>query len=180
MTQQTNLVPLDDSGPRIRLLYCSVCRSIEELPPFEGRPENDVLLEISAARHESNGVRHTGHLFDVAVKLWSDERVRRQIIDQIKGGSKGLSEFDAGFYDTKSNFAEDALSCYSLHLRPQGSCPDWRSERKRLVPDTKAERKEMGMPTVREVGGPKVFLCDFCPVKSFYMMKNNEQKGLYK
>lgn len=180
MTQPTNLVPLDDSGPQIRLLYCSVCKTIEELPPFEGRPENDVLLEISVQRHETNGLRHTGHLFNVALKLWSSPRVREQIIKQIKGGSEGLNEFDPTYYASKSTFGEDALKCYSLHLRPKGACPDWRDERKRLVPDTRAERRDLGMPTLKETGGPKVYLCDFCPVKSFYMTKNNEQKGLYK
>lgn len=179
MTQPT-LVQMDESGPRIRLLYCSVCKSLEELPPFEGRPENDVLLQLSAERHETNGVRHTGHLFDVALKLWSSERVRKEIIKQIKGGSKGLDEIDPTYYDSKSTFAEDALKCFALHLRPKGSCPDWRSERKRLVPDTREDRNDLGLAPVKADTGPKVFLCDFCPVKSFYIQKQHDAKGLSK
>lgn len=180
MTQSTQLVPLDDSGPRIRLLYCSVCKSVEELPPFEGRPENDVLLELSVSRHETNGVRHTGHLFDIALKLWSSERVRKEIIKQIKGGSKGLDELDPTYYESKSTFSEDAMKCFGLHLRPKGACPDWRSERKRLVPDTREERKDLGLSPVKSGTGPKVYLCQFCPVAVYYSTKEREQKGLYK
>jgi hypothetical protein len=46
-----------------------------------------------------------------------------------------------------------------------------------LKPDTAKERKEAGMD--KESKGPKIYLCDFCPVKSFNMKKHNEQKGMY-
>lgn len=168
---------LDGSGPQIRLLYCFVCKSIEELPDFEGNSDDDVLLQITVERHMSSGIPHTGHLFRVAAHLWAVESIRQQIIKQIRVGSGGLSEIDAAYYDSKSTFSEDALRCYSSHLRPRESCPDYGDEKKRLVPKTKAERKELGMPTLKETGGPKVYLCQFCPIHSVVMTKRHDKRG---
>jgi len=168
---------LDDSGPQIRILYCFSCKSIEEIPDYEGRPEDDVFLQLSTERHASSGIPHTGHLFKVAVKLWSVESIRKQIIKQIHVGSGGLSELDPEYYNSKSTFSEDALRCYATHLRPRESCPDYGNEKKRLVPNTNADRKELGMPTVAETGGPKVYLCQFCPIHSVIVSKKRALRG---
>jgi hypothetical protein len=61
------------------------------------------------------------------------------------------------------------MICYSQHLRPKGACPDFNAESKRLMPDTKAERKEAGLDPKR--GLPIIHLCSFCPVRSFYDSK---------
>ncbi len=170
---------LDDSGPVIRLLFCFNCTSIEELPNFEGRPENDTLLTITLEKHHSAGVPHTGHLFTVPLRLWTSEASRNEIIKQIKVGSGGISELDPDFYETKSQFGEDAMACFAAHQRPKGQCPDYKSDKKVLQPKTNEARKELGMPLLKDVGGPKMFLCDFCPVKSFNMQKAREAAGAY-
>jgi hypothetical protein len=112
-------------------------------------------------------------------KYWAVPKIQEEIIKQIRGGSEGLDVFQTKFYETKNQFAEDAMSCYSDHLRPKGQCPDYKSDKKLLKPDTDADRKEAGLEKAGKTG-PKVYLCDFCPVKSFNMQKSNAEKGLYK
>jgi len=41
--------PTDEA--QIRLLVCRDCKSIEELPDYEGRPSDDLLLNISVEKH---------------------------------------------------------------------------------------------------------------------------------
>ena len=167
----SNLItPLSDAksfdGPVIRLLHCLVCDTMEELPPFEGRPENDHLLAISVERHQfPSGEPHKGNLFVLPVKTWMDKANREEIIRQIKGGgSKGLAEFDASYYDTRSTFMEDAMTCWKEHLSKE-ECDEYESSGKRLVSNsTKAERKDLGLPDISSVPGPKIYLCHFCPV----------------
>ena len=168
-------------GPVFRLLFCLVCRTLEELPPFEGRVENDVLLNIAVEKHQfPSGEPHKGKLFILPVQTWLDKEQREEIIRQIKGGgSEGLNQIDETFYDTKSTFSEDALVCFSKHLRPQNGCPDYESSSKRLLPtSTKQERKEAGLPDVTEGPGPRVYLCHFCPVHSTVMNKKNLLRGI--
>jgi hypothetical protein len=107
------------------------------------------------------------------------EKMRPQVIEQIQGGgSSGLDAFGTQFYATKMQFAEDAMACYGQHNRPKGQCPDYKSEKKVLKPGTAKDRADAGLSSTPT--GPKIYLCDFCPVKSFNMTKHHESKGLYK
>lgn len=170
-----------DNGPKIRLLYCYNCKSIEELPDFEGRPEDDTLLEILVEKHQSAGIPHNGFLSKIGVKIWSVESYRKEIIKNLRdrvGG--GLADLDPDYYTTKATFYEDAMKCYSEHRRPKESCPDWRASNKRLIPKSTAElRKEIGLESAAKSAGTNVFLCDFCPVKTFYVTKQRDAAGLY-
>ena len=172
--------PLPTSGEKIRLLHCEDCKTIDELPDFDGPPEFDDVLEALLRRHETpSGLRHVGKLFDVDVLVWQNEEARRGIIKQIKGGgSAGLAEFDATFYDTRNTFFDDAMKCYAQHLRPKGACPDWMSDSKILLPDTKAERKAEGLAAPSKTPGHKVRLCDFCVVQRFMAKKAQDAMGL--
>lgn len=172
--------PLPTSGEKIRLLHCEECRSLEELPDFDGPPEHDQVLEAAIRKHETpSGQRHIGKLFDVDVLVWSNEEARRAIIKQIKGGgSAGLAEFDATFYDTRNTFFDDAMKCYNQHLRPKGACPDWMSDSKILLPDTKAERKAEGLVAPSKAPGPKVKLCRFCPASRYMAKKAQDAAGI--
>ena len=172
---------IKDSGPQLRIFYCWNCKSFEELPDYQGRPEDDTLLALLVERHQSAGVAHACTPFRVGVRLWSVERIRNAIIKQIREQTNGgLDELDPTYYATRSMFYEDAMQCYVKHLRPQDSCPEWMDEKKRLVPNTAAERKDIGLapPTVSQA--TKVYLCDFCPVKSVVMTKQRAAAGLYK
>ena len=93
----------------------------------------------------------------------------------LKGGSSGLDVFGTDFYNVKDNFSADAMSCYALHNRPQGQCPDYKSERKVLTPATEKDRKEAGL----KKSNVKIHLCDFCPVKMYNQKRAYQSKGLY-
>lgn len=170
-------VQVVDNGPKIRLLYCYNCKTIEELPDFEGNPDDDHLLELLVEKHQSAGVPHTGFLSKIGVKLWSQEKFRKEIIKNLRtrvGG--GLADLDPDYYTTKATFYDDAMKCYSEHLRPAGRCMDWRASNKKLVPKTAADRKELGL-------SPKtaahIFLCDFCPVKTYMVTQARKEAGMY-
>lgn len=168
-----------EGGPEIRLLHCKVCDSIEELPLFDGLPENDHLLQILVDRHVfPSGEPHIGRLFRLPLMSWESQEARKEIIKQIKGGgSAGIDEFDPEFYATRNTFQEDALKCYSAHLRPTDGCPDYNSPSKRLLPNTKADRKEVGLVDPAKAPGPKTYLCQFCPVHSVVQSKINDLRG---
>ena len=152
--------------PEFRLLYCFVCNTMEELPPFDGPPEQDALLQISCEVHTfPSGDPHKGRLFNLPVRAWATPDARKEIIDQIKGGgSRGLAEVDETFYDSRSTFMEDAMKCYQAHRKPADGCPDWKHSSKLLVPNTVKERRKEGMEKYENSAGAKTYLCQFCPV----------------
>lgn len=168
-----------NTGPVLRLLNCFVCSSIEELPPYNGPAEQDHLLQIACERHRfPSGEEHKGLLFVVPVKVWMNEEARKDVIRQLKGGgSKGLAEIDDDFYVTKSQFGEDALTCWKKHNKPQDSCDDYQHDSKQLLPDTLKERKELGMSL--EIGGPKNYLCHFCPIHAKVVQRKRQLMGMY-
>lgn len=162
-----------EQEPHFRLLVCRTCKTIDELPPASEDP-NNVLLQITVERH---GEDHIGLLYNVPAIIWMSEKMRPAVIEQIQGGSTGLDVFGTNFYATRMQFGEDAMACYSQHNKPKGQCPDYKSEKKVLKPGTARDRRDAGLSS--EPSGPKIYLCDFCPVKSFNMQKRNETKGLY-
>jgi hypothetical protein len=174
-------------GPIIRLLFCLVCTTIEELPPHEGPAATDTLLELAAEKHEfPSGDRHVGKLFLLPVKAWMDPTQRKAIIDQLKqgaglpGSSEGLDALsdDKDYYTSKSQFGEDAMACWKQHISPKDGCNDYMSESKRLVPKTEKARLELGLPSSKE-SGISVHLCQFCPVHSVMMTKHRAMRGMY-
>lgn len=171
---------IKDDGPQLRIFYCWNCKSFDELPDYQGPAEYDDLLAILVERHQSAGVPHACTPFRVGVRLWSNENVRNQIIKQIRSGTNGgLDELDPDYYSTRSMFYEDAMQCYAKHLRPKDSCPDWKADNKRLLPKTAELRKMVGLETPGQSAGTKVYLCDFCPMKSVVMTKARLKAGMY-
>lgn len=163
-----------------RLLHCFVCDSLEELPPYEGPPEMDHLLEAVAERHAfPSGERHKGQLYVVPVRVWTDTPTRKNVIEQIKGGgSKGIAEIDSDFYVSRSTFMEDAMTCYRKHNKPKDGCGDWHKDDKRIVPQTHKERKDAGMERPETAPGPKTYICDFCPVAVGVAQRKRKLLGL--
>jgi hypothetical protein len=103
----------EHQGPVIRLLYCLVCNTMEELPSYDGDPKYDYLLEMTIEKHVfPSGDPHRGKLFLLPVKTWANVEQRKAIIDQLKGkGATGLDAMtpEADFYSTKMQFSEDAM-----------------------------------------------------------------------
>lgn len=161
---------------------CQECQSVDELPPHKGRPEDDVTLERLIYDLHTNSITgpHHGLLFTVPVSAWVNENARREIIRQIRqGGSAGIDELDPGYYNSRNQMRADAGECYSKHFRPKGSCVDYMTESKRILPPTAALRKEVGLPKPSE-SGVSVHLCSSCVVHSWVITKKRTELGMYK
>lgn len=167
---------IERKEPQIRLLVCRTCKSAEELPDWEGRPEDDTLLQITVERHQ-RPEPHIGILYKFPVKYWAVPKAKAAIMAQIKEGSPGLDVFGTNYYETKSTFQEDALTCWGQHNRTK-DCSDYKIDSKQLKPDTAKDRKDAGLGRPGTTG-PKVYLCDFCPVKSERQKFAFKEKGLY-
>lgn len=165
----------------IRLLVCADCKSMDEIPDFEGHPDDDVLLKIACESHVwPTGTEHKGNIFRIPLKFYGNPKVRESMIKQIQAGvSGGLDDVEKGWYDAKSQFAADAMSCFEKHLKPAGRCPDWMNDSKKLVPKTAAERKDAGMNAPGQNGAPSTYLCSFCPASIFMTQKRRELAGMY-
>lgn len=171
-----------DAGPQIRLLSCLECRTVDEIPDYEGDPAQDTLLQISIERHTDpvTQLTHVGNLYRIPVKYWSRSDVRHRVLKSISSGSsEGLAAIDADFYDTRSTFFDDAMACYRQHLSPKGRCPDWHADNKRLLPKTQADRKEAGIKSKVSETGPRVYLCQFCPANVYMVTKARKEAGQY-
>lgn len=170
-------------GPIIRLLRCLVCETWEELPDWEGRSDQDYLLQIAVEKHVfPSGDPHVGKLFKVPVKIWANPEERKAVLDQLgKGASRGLDEIDPdkSFYETKMQFAEDAMSCWQRHNQPTVDCDDYQKPSKRLLPNTAKERGELGLPLPQHVDGPKIFTCNFCPYHGEVVQRKRKIMGMY-
>lgn len=160
---------------KVRILVCHTDGAVYELPWYSGPPEHDDTLNYRLAGHEN----HIGNLFTVRASDWNKQSYRDAIIKEIatKVGAPGSGAgMGSEFYDLKSNFQQDAITCWKGFNRTTdpGHC-DYRKDNKRLYPDTKADRKEAGMPKER----PNTFLCDFCPVHSLVQQQQRKKAGLY-
>lgn len=176
---------IDADGPRLRLLICHDCGSVDVLPWYDGPVERDDTLNYRLAAHQgpldSDGkprYYHRGDMATVSEKSWDDLTIRKQILDEIAkahaGGEVGLG---SKLYHARSNFKDDAMACWKQHGRTD-NCEDYKSDRKRLVPDTKGDRKELGVES-RAKYRPGTSLCVFCPYHSVVMQRARKQQGFY-
>lgn len=170
--------------PEVRILACMNCKTVQPMPDFDGPAEYDEILAAAVALHESAGVRHTGQLFRVEEEKWDNHSLRESIIKQIQSrlDPSSTTGLDSAAYAMASNFKDDAMECWGRHLRTP-ACPDYKTEAKRLVPDTAAERKELGLSPAREYDRENrsitKHLCDYCPVHSMVQQHLREKAGLY-
>lgn len=152
---------------QIRLLICRDCHTIETLPDYEGPVDYDVLLDHLVAQHQfPNAEPHKGNLMRVEKKWWDTPSAREQIMEEL-GITHGLGE---EWYASKKGFEEDALKCYNQHHRPDQGCIDYCDGNKRLGNPTK----------IGWQSGPKVFICNFCPVQTWVDTELAHKAGLYR
>lgn len=160
----------------IRLLACKDCKTIEEIPDYEGPSDHDHLLSSLVRKHQTNEHPHIGQLFKIDAEDWKDENhkkeIAKRIAAQLDGGETGLG---SPFYDLKNTFQADALACYNAHLR-NPACSDYKSDSKRLTPGTAEERRAEGLPEYRSAQDR--YLCEFCPVHSLVQAAARRKAGL--
>lgn len=159
----------------IRILRCDQCRTLEELPDYQGDPNRDHVLDalIRQKHTEGSGLTHLGQLMKVDKQHWDSPATRKEILRQLSVKTTG---FDPETYKADEGFRADAMACWRKHLRVV-ECSDYKSTEKRLTPNTAKERKEAGLPKYR--AEQDVYLCDFCPAKSVVQHKVFKKRGLY-
>jgi len=168
----------------IRLLICGHCNSVQELP-WCGTDTNcnhracKEPLEFRVAEHQfTDGRPHApATLAGIDKTLWDDPQYRANLLADIPtitgwpGGGEGLGQT---LYDVKATFEDDAFKCWQAHNRTT-DCSDYHSESKALVPDTKAERKDLGLSRAPTT----TYLCDYCPYKSIRQTKAYSERYKY-
>lgn len=161
-----------------RVLRCDICRTLEPLPDYEGDPDGDHLLRRLLEGHRyPDGTEHFGLLYRVETKHWDSPSVREEIIRRIQEAS-GHTGLDSEFYSVKATFEHDALACWQKHHR-NSYCNEYKSDRKLLTPDTKAERKEAGLGKYQKEANPR-YLCEYCPVHVLVVEAARWKAGQYK
>jgi len=165
---------------KLRLLICTGCGAVEELPDYEGPWKNDTWFNEKVKGHllpsgeKTHGDVHIGR---IEMSKWLSHRddIVAHAAEEFKMPGEGVGLGNT-FYDTKSNFMADAFKCWRSEHNRTTNCADYRSSKKRLLPDTRGERKELGLdPSSR----PNTFLCDFCPYNSIVMQRQRDDKGYY-
>ena len=139
--------------PSLRLVRCSTCKTLEEIPDYQGDPQFDLVLDDVVRRHEDkHRDRETLVLMRVNIEDWENPQRKRQIHKSIWSGVTG---FVPEYYATKSTYQEDAAKCFRAH-HFSVPCIDWKIDSKRIGNPTKEGWKQAVV---------KIFLCDFCVVK---------------
>lgn len=177
---------MPETGTKVRLLICAACKTIEELPWYEGPQEHDDTGNYRLSFHQlPSGTLHPYTVADISKADWDRYRVDivRKITEEIAGiGEAGLGQ---EFYDVRSNFQEDAIACWKEHGRPgsqnKTSCEDYKSDRKRLLPDTAAERRAAStrLLPLSPKNRPNTFLCQFCPYHRVVENRVRASRGEY-
>jgi len=172
----------DSKDAKIRILICKTCKSIQPLPDFEGNSDHDETLHARVAEHQYPGSRPTrGHDMDlgrVSERSWNDPGKRQQMLREI-GQNVGLGSGDGlgiELYDIKGNFMDDAMKCWRFKHGRTDNCDDYRADKMRLLPDSVAERKDLGLDPKQR---PVQYLCQYCPMESIVQQRRNKRKGLY-
>jgi hypothetical protein len=159
-------------GRQIRLLRCTQCKTLEELPDYQGDPHNDVVLDELVERHRR---RHphddapANFLLRVSEEMWNNPAKKKAIHKQIWADLEKDKGFVPEYYDTKNTLHEDAVKCFERHSRSI-PCIDWHAHDKRIGNPTKEGWRE---------GRVKVYVCDFCPVAAKVMEMRNKELGRY-
>lgn len=157
-----------DDGPSIRLLRCTQCRSLEILPDYVGDPHYDVVLDDATMTHQKrHPYNDVADAFLMRVSQYDWDRHKKTIVKKIWSDQEKHVGFIPEYYDTKSTYNEDAVKCFDQHHRSI-PCIDWHVDRKRIGNPTKEGWKS----------GPRVYLCDFCPVAAKVQQAKNKARGL--
>ena len=169
----------------IRLLICNLCQKIETVPAYSGDPDEDFLLKGLLERHGHREMNLGGDMPDMRIgnvwlDEWSDSEKQREIIKTIRE-SEGHTGLGDEFYAAHDTYREEAGKCFNAHRRPT-ECIDYQTPGKLLgntltdsadvdemAHDMRRSKRELARSLFQ--ARQKVYLCDFCVVKSVVMQK---------
>lgn len=156
----------------VSILQCLHCKTFEEVPALP-EPQFTFLLDKVVAPHDDKAHSGALRLYRIEKAHWDSPSTRAEVIGRMNE-ENGLTGFDAQYYTTRDTFREDAHKCFKRH-NSNPNCSEYKSDRYLLTPDTAAERKAAGLPKYH---GPKVFLCEYCPVHSGWRSAQYKKNGL--
>jgi hypothetical protein len=164
----------------IRLLICTTCNSVEEMPDYEGHWREDTWQNELLARHMlPSGEKTHGdiHVARIEQEDWLShkEDILAKMSSEFVAPGKGAG-FGQSFYDTKDNFSVDAMKCWRVDHGRRLNCEDYMSDKKKLLPDTKADRKAEGIDYKHR---PSIYLCQFCPVHQYVQQQKASESFGY-
>lgn len=167
----------------IRLLACGQCRTVQVLEDFKGPVEYDEVLAVAVSKHKNGTVEHApAALLRIDESDWKKPGVAQEVTKRIQESMDPESPLGlpSAAYEMLDNFKADAMQCWAQHLRTP-DCNDYMSPAKRLVPDTKKERKELGLNPRYDAQNPELtrHLCLYCPVHSLVQQSARKKAGLY-
>lgn len=159
----------------VRLLFCNTCLEVEQVPDYDGPPEYDHYLNYRVQQHHTDGRPHRGFL----ARCENKNEIIRAAIDEAAATRDPTAYPALGqqMYDLKQNYQAEAARCWKEHNRTL-NCDEYRSDRKRLYADTRADRKAEGL-SINKDDRPNAWLCDFCPYHSVVMQRQQAAKGEY-
>jgi len=176
---------IDPNEPHMRVLKCTKCKSVEEVPDYEGpdgglgTAEFDHALRFFVDQHLAKGCKKDGFTeVRFPTRFWVIPKVKEGIIAQLSEGAQGLDVFGTNAYAMSNNHQADAMSCWIHEHNQTKDCADYKSDKKQLKAGTSKERLALGLE--KEGNGPKVYLCDYCPYKAGVVQGKFLKKNGYK
>lgn len=173
------------SGDRVEALFCSFCKTLEEIPDsdYDGpRGENPIVAEL-LMRHNQRDPQGHGWgdgvapfaLFDFDPDEWANQRERciKIVNERLKKSGN-----NAWVAEAMNTFGDDALKCYRQHGRPTGGCTDYWSDSKRIGRPT-SEGKTV-LKQAPKLGAKDPHLCQWCPVHTYVTTERRAKAGMYK
>ena len=174
----------------LRLLVCHQCKTADPVPWCGEEAQchhplcNDTLNARMESHYTDSGHSHLVSLAAIDKEAWATQRGRDEILKQAMevGGGSFTPVLGQEMYEVGQNYEVEAIACWKQHGKPGSahkySCEDYMSDKKTLLADTRAERKEAGLST-RQANRTGTKLCQFCPYNSTVMQRVRADKGFY-
>lgn len=168
----------------MRLLYCNVCRSVDEVPDYEGPEKVDPLVEKVLMKHNlRDPMAHGGQStlpFRLAQCSTEDWMMHREVV--LKRLNEDITQcgFPAWMGESHNTFIEDAHQCWRKHRWPKEGqpCLDYWSESKRIGRPTEEGRR--ALKDNYKLGPQDPHLCQWCPYHTVVTTEKRHRRGMYK
>lgn len=162
----------------IRILQCFDCKTMEELPDYQGDPVFDSILQTLDEKHGGQTQQpHARTLHVMRKDHWEDRGVRKQTVESMWSATTG---FKPSYYDIKDTLKDDAVKCFNAHHRSI-PCLDYEDSSKRLGNPAAQDRarlaREMKNDSLKH-SAVRIYLCAFCPVQVTVDLAKRRAAGL--
>jgi hypothetical protein len=152
-----------------RLLICNTHKTVDPLNNYvtdtdpDGKYDHDLkdAIDRHLDQYGSDPGMHDSQL------AWIDDKEYQLLDPKRLEEAFHNGELEQYLSDERDNYKAQAMTCFSLHGRPQGGCIDW-CEDNRAIGAIKGIARE-----------DRQYLCYFCPVASHVAVALRTQAGLY-